>query len=390
MAADIAVIGGGPAGSWAAYLLARQGARVTVFDPSHPREKPCGGGVTGRALALIAAALDVDRIPAVRIRSARFIDSAAERSATVALRSDDAGHALLVASRACFDGQLLQAARTAGAAFENVRVIDVKRAASGFTLATADRRVHTASFIIGADGANSLVRRRLGTVFRRDQLSIATGYFAYGITSDEIVIELLADPPGYIWSFPRPDHLAVGICAPADAGVASSALRARTAEWMRVTGIGANGDCQPYAWPIPSLSAADCEAIRIAGDGWCLVGDAAGLADPITREGIFFALQSAQFAADALVAGRARRDRRFTECVRVEILAELARAARLKDGFFRPRFTRLMIDALHQSDGIRAVMADLIAGTQGYRDLSWRLIKTMEFGIACKALTASL
>jgi flavin-dependent dehydrogenase len=76
-----------------------------------------------------------------------------------------------------------------------------------------------AAFVIGADGANSLVRRRVSQAFRRDQLSIATGYFARGVTSDEIVLELLSDPPGYIWSFPRPDHLAIGVCGQADAGV---------------------------------------------------------------------------------------------------------------------------------------------------------------------------
>ena len=89
--------------------------------------------------------------------------------------------------------------------------------------------------MIGADGANSLVRRRVATAFRRDQLSIATGFFAHGVTSDEIVIELTADPPGYIWSFPRPAHLAIGICAQADAGISAGALRARTAAWIDAT-----------------------------------------------------------------------------------------------------------------------------------------------------------
>ena len=72
---DVAVVGAGPAGAWAAYTLARRGARVTVFDPSHPREKPCGGGVTGRALALVADALREHMLPRRVIRSARFIDS---------------------------------------------------------------------------------------------------------------------------------------------------------------------------------------------------------------------------------------------------------------------------------------------------------------------------
>src|SRR5205809_4582997 len=105
---DIAIVGAGPAGSWAAYALARRGARVTIFDASHPREKPCGGGVTGRALALVADAVSAAACPASVIRSARFTDSRRGHSTAVPL--DDHGataqSALLVASRAAFDAAL--------------------------------------------------------------------------------------------------------------------------------------------------------------------------------------------------------------------------------------------------------------------------------------------
>ena len=69
---DVAIVGAGPAGARAAYVLARRGARVTMFDGSHPREKPCGGGVTGRALALVGDAVDLAVLPRTVIRAARF------------------------------------------------------------------------------------------------------------------------------------------------------------------------------------------------------------------------------------------------------------------------------------------------------------------------------
>src|SRR5260370_2208164 len=72
MPIDVAIVGAGPAGARAAYGFARRGARVTIFDGSHPREKPCGGGVTGRALALVADAVDPAAFPRTVIRSARF------------------------------------------------------------------------------------------------------------------------------------------------------------------------------------------------------------------------------------------------------------------------------------------------------------------------------
>src|SRR5438270_756021 len=162
---DVAVVGAGPGGAWAARTLATRGARVVVIDPSHPREKPCGGGVTGRALALVSAALQGHSFPASVIRTARFVDSASRRSGSVALA---------------------------------------------------------------------------------------------------------ADPPGYIWSFPRPTHLAVGICAQADAGITSGALRARALSWIEANGLAPGAQLEPYSWPIPSLEPDDFEELVVSGRDWFL------------------------------------------------------------------------------------------------------------------------
>jgi geranylgeranyl reductase family protein len=384
---DVAVVGAGPAGAWAAYTLARRGARVTIFDPSHPREKPCGGGVTGRALAVVAEAIRPHHVSASVIRTARFVDSLRGQSAIVPLACarDAADAALIVASRAAFDSALLAAAIDAGAELDTSRVIDVAVGSAGVRIATAhgERR---APFVIGADGANSLVRRRVASPFERRQLSMATGFFARGVTSDEIVIEIVGDPPGYIWSFPRPDHLAIGVCGQADAGVTVGALRDRTAAWIRATRIADGARLQPYSWPIPSLDARAFEALNLAGPRWALAGDAAGLVDPITREGIYFAILSGQWTADAIGAHGARD---YTARVRGEIGSELARAARFKAGFFRPSFTSLLVRALTTSPAIRAVMADLVAGVQSYRTLTWRLLATCELGLAWRALTTT-
>jgi len=390
---DVAILGAGPAGAWAAFVLARGGARVTMFDPSHPREKACGGGVTGRALALVRDAVADGAFPRTVVRTARFTAPGRPATATARrARGADEGATvtlddgtLVVASRAAFDAALVNAAARAGARLVRARVTAVTIDAHGVTLDTGSDRF-TADVVVGADGANSLLRRRVAAPFRRDQLSIATGFFAHGATSDEIVIELTGDPPGYIWSFPRPDHLAIGICAQADAGITAAQLRARTAGWIDRTGIASRAALEPYSWPIPSLTASDYESLPLAGARWALVGDAAGLVDPITREGIYFALRSADLVARSLMSGRATST--YAASVGDELVRELARAARLKAGFFRPAFLDLMVDAVAHSAPVRRVVADLVAGRQAYATLKWRLIKTLEVGLAWRALTA--
>jgi menaquinone-9 beta-reductase len=382
MRCDVAVVGAGPAGCWAAHELARRGARVTLVDGSHPREKPCGGGVTGRALALVSGVIDESRLPLCAIRTARFVDSAERTSTEVPLDE----RALVVAGRMEFDGALLAAAEQSGATVVRSRALDVARAADGFVIQTRDERI-SARTIIGADGANSLVRRRLARPFDRADLSIATGYFVHGVTSHEILVELVDDPPGYIWSFPRPTHLAVGICAQADAGASAGALRARAASWIRAMHLADGATLEPYSWPIPSLSPHGLADVSASGPGWFLAGDAAGLVDPVTREGIYFALLSGQWAAEAASAngsGPARYQQRIQE----EIAADLIRAAEYKAKFFDSQFRRLLLAALRDSGKVRRIMADLIAGDQPYGTLKWTLIRTAELKLAWQLVRA--
>ncbi len=377
---DVAIVGAGPSGARAAWRLARAGARVAVLDASHPREKACGGGLTARALDLIAAAVSLADLPMVTIDEAVFENGAAAAALSIS-RDADALPRLGVLSRRNLDETLLTAATDAGATFLPLRAVRIARDGAGWIVGSRTQSVR-AGWLLGADGPASLVRRTVHAPFARADLSIATGFYVHDHTSTRISLAFEARPPGYLWSFPRHNHLAVGVCAQADESTPAALLPA-VSRWIARNVPGA-GRLERYSWPIPSLGPAALRREPPSGAGWMLLGDAGGMVDPITREGIYFALASGDAAADSLIEGRAAR--RYETRIRDTIHAELFRAAALKARFFHPRFTALLLEALAASGPIRHVMSDLIAGTQPYRGLRRRLARTRELRLGVRAL----
>ena len=168
---------------------------------------------------------------------------------------------------------------------------------------------HAADFLLGADGANSLVRKKLARPFSASESRSPPDSSFTAHRASAIAIRSMAEQPGYLWSFPRPDHLAVGdLRAGAAARATSADLRAQSLAWIDDRSWPrATAALEPYAWPIPSAGFSDAGRMRARGPGWMLLGDAAGLVDPLTREGIYYALLSGVWAADALDGRAARR-----------------------------------------------------------------------------------
>ncbi len=280
----------------------------------------------------------------VRIAAARFTHGA--RSAIVRLdrRSSGILRSSLPAGGSS-TGRCLRRPIRAGAVHIPQRVTRITRTPNGWSVDTRDgRSTRTGSSAPTARTASCAAAWRGRS--RATDLSIAAGYFVHGRTvARDRRRRSRTIPPGYLWSFPRPDHLAVGICAQAD--VTSSSVLLEQAR-RGSTGTPPDGTLERYSWPIPSLGEAALATERPARHGWMLVGDAAGLVDPITREGISFALRSADIAADALLAGDSPAAT-YVRRLRRDIYDELARAARFKARFFQPRFMGLLLQGLDRS-----------------------------------------
>ena len=357
---NAAVVGGGPAGALLAFHLARGGARVTVFDASHPREKPCGGGVTAKALALLPPAPADDPLPGRRVAACRF-ESGEGHAVDVTL-----ARPVVVASRRELDGWLLRRAVAAGARHVAERVTAVERGA-----VEAGGARHACDLVVGADGAGSLVRRTFLAATPPARLAMATGWFARG--DAPMVVRFTPGLAGYLWLFPRPDHVGVGICAPLGAVPTRALVDRLEAEAARSFPALVEPEGGRYAHTIPSPSADPGSIAEIAGDGWALVGDAAALADPITGEGIYYALRSAELLAATLREGQTPRD--YAARALADFGADLLKAAALRDRFFAPGFAARMIRFADRSRAIRGVLGDLVLGDQGYAGLKRRLLR---------------
>ena len=367
----VAILGGGPAGAFAAEQLASAGLDVVLFDEKLAWEKPCGGGLTYKAYHQYPFLLD-NSTPK---RTVTQTILAAPRAGQVSL---DLRDPLVIYSRFDLNRMLLERAGRAGAQIEKARVHELCRQGSGWMLRTSSGRAD-ADFCIVATGARNPLRE-VGTQLRPEDTMSALGYYVPG-DQDRINIQFLPRLEGYIWVFPRCGHLSVGICGK---GEPASSLRKRLERYMSEQGISAKGAAF-YSHLLPSLDSGSWRRNRVAGDGWMAVGDAAGLVDPITGEGLYYAIRSADLAARALlseVSCLAEKVATYRNFLRHDFAADLELGSRLAKRVFLGRFLfgsvpARMVQFSRRSPRFSGIMQDLFAGKQPYSGLKRRLLRNL-------------
>ncbi|MES1242282.1 MAG: FAD-dependent oxidoreductase [Acidobacteriota bacterium] len=346
----VAVVGGGPAGGSAALALARAGAAVDLYVPERPGEKPCGGAVPEHVLPRLAG-FDPAALPAV-VSPEAVLENARGSRLEIDLRG------IRIFRRSDLDRAIADAAVAAGANRVGRRV------------EMEDLRSY--DWVVGADGARGRTRRSLGLAPQGD--SVGLGGSLQGLSWDRLVLGFPGLADSYLWIFPRPGGASVGIAYTPERlsdGAARAALdafldRHLPAGWRDLPG-------PRYRYPLPVFGPWTSEAVRQGAESRVLlVGDAAALADPLTREGIRYGLLSGLWAAESLLAGTPEA---YPERLERELGEEMERAGRARSLFFDDPVGQWLVPVSRVHPGVRRVLSDLLACRQPYRGLRGRLLK---------------
>lgn len=289
---DVIIVGAGPGGATAAYFLGEAGKHVLVLEKETlPRYKPCGGGLSAHMLEKIFP-FSFDPVVETRVKAVGY----ALGKNKVTIPVPDRGVRTVMRDK--FDALIL--AHAHAEVQPGVAVRKITETGDRLIVETANGRRHEARYLIGADGAKSVVARDLG--LRRGRTMAAAIEAEIRVPpeiqyrfGDELLFIFGDIPMGYAWIFPKHDHLSVGIAA---LHPKHGELQATLARVMASRGISLEGaDVRGHAIPFYTRHE------PIATPRALLVGDAAGLADPFSGEGIRLAIKSGRLAAQAILAG---------------------------------------------------------------------------------------
>ncbi|MCK9421250.1 MAG: geranylgeranyl reductase family protein [Bacteroidales bacterium] len=337
--ADVIIAGAGPAGSLAAYELAIHGVNVLILEKSiFPRYKVCGAGLTHKILHEIP--FDVSSVFDTTIHSIQFSCDFKD-----VFTRNSREPMMYCTMREKLDAFLLDMAKSAGARVQFGEKVKMISQTEKMVEVTTHTGLFHASLVIGADGVSSAVSRSADL---RDNISLGLAWEAEVKVDPEMVkkfsktvfLDWGTFPGGYGWVFPKDDHFSIGVGGPVSLSKYMMPYYQKFLRYLdtgyRIQDAGSGFQVLETislkSWPIPI-----CNKKSNFHHGKILVaGDAGGLTDPMTGEGIFYAVRSGKLAAVACfdyLQGKSYSLERYTESINQELMNELLEANRIKNLF---------------------------------------------------------
>jgi geranylgeranyl reductase family protein len=361
--ADVIVVGSGPAGASAARHLAASGRDVLMLEKArHPRYKTCGGGLVGRAFVELQG---LDSIASVVEDDCRIAEM---HVAGRAFRIQRRGPVVRLAMRSRLDAALVEEAQKAGAGLQEGCLVRQVSAQEQSVVLETSRGLFQANFVLAADGATSRVAQCLGwpawtacAPAIEDEIEVPAEEIDRFRGVARFDFERV--PHGYAWVFPKKQHLSVGVLSVRKRGPSLHRALDQYLDHLQLNPLQRH----KRGFYIP---------LRPRPEPWTrqrvlLLGDALGLADPITCEGISFALLSGRLAAEAVVEGRydeASVAAGFAYKLRQQLLPELRAARILARILYDWAGLRGLLFRIYGAQFCEAV-ADVMQGDRSYRGL---------------------
>jgi flavin-dependent dehydrogenase len=345
---DIVVAGAGPAGCRAAELLAQRGLSVLLLDPKAPWEKPCGGGLTAAALRNTPE-LEELRPDGQLVTELQLIAPSGASIVT------PLGSPYLVVSRLSLSEWGIDRAVRAGAKFRRVGLRNARPDDDRWVVTDTDGTHHPCGWLVAADGAASRLRRVLAPTLQPGRCVARVTYPEHANPSHRAVLRFLPSVEGYTWDFPRVGHHSLGVVVPA--GDMRRVELDRIVEELEISlGLRPVGEHRgaviaTWDWTAGYFS-------ELGGAMYAVLGDAAGLADPVSGEGIDYALRSGRFAAEVFeeTAGF----RRYPGVIYRTFARDRRRSRNVSRYFYRPRVVETLVRAARRSPAVAALLARLV------------------------------
>lgn len=361
----VAIVGAGVAGARLASLMAGNGLKVMLFDHQAPWDKPCGGGLTHKVFRDFPDLREMG----LNRRKHHLMELIFPNEKTFNLSLQ---WSLSVVSRKLLGEKLLERSTEAGAQFHPQKVKSVVRENGSIRVRT-DSEEYGADLVVGADGVSSMVRKTFADTFAREDLCLTYSVLLPINISMPIILKFFERFNGYAWILPRYGDTSVGVAiARGDAG--HDELAAKLEEFVqgqfKRRRISRPDLSQGHSRFVPAMRTESFTDPHLWGEGWALVGDASGAADPLTGEGIYYALATAGLLSEAVLSDNLSA---YGESWSAMATASIAKISKVNERFYDHKNLNRLPAFLDYSPSVRMLTRELIAGRQDYWTLKARV-----------------